>query len=254
MKTMRRPRPAIARLIFVGGILVLWEVFARLAQVSPILLAPPSKVFAQIFDIALARGEVPDFYANALTTIGEVIAAYAITATLGILVGIGFASSKAIGDAFEPVLLVLYAIPKIILYPVIILILGIGVLPNIVFGVLLGVFVVVFNTTAGLRQVEPNYIALARSVGYGRLAIFVKVVLPAAAPTILAGLRLGFGYTVIGVVTGELLVVNTGLGSLIDWASVNYRTPELYALILITLCIGVVGNSLFSLLERRWVR
>jgi NitT/TauT family transport system permease protein len=251
---MRWPRPAIARLIFVFGVLVLWEGFSRWAKVSPILLAPPSKVFAEIVDIFVGRSEVPDFLPNALTTLGEVVAAYAITASLGILIGIGFASSKAIGDAFEPVLLVLYAIPKIILYPVIILILGIGALPNIVFGVLLGIFVIVFNTTAGLRQVEPNFIALARSVGYGRMAIFVKVVLPAAAPTILAGLRLGFGYTVIGVVTGELLVVNAGLGSLIDWASVNYRTPELYALILITLCIGVIGNSFFSRLERRWVR
>jgi NitT/TauT family transport system permease protein len=79
-------------------------------------------------------------------------------------------------------------------------------------------------------------------------------VLPAAAPTILAGLRLGFGYTIIGIMTAELLVVNAGLGFLIDQASFNYRTPQLYALIIITLGIGAIGNSLFSLLERRWVR
>jgi len=79
-------------------------------------------------------------------------------------------------------------------------------------------------------------------------------VLPAAAPTILAGLRLGFGYTIIGIITAELLVVNAGLGFLIDWASFNYFTPQLYALIIITLCVGVVGNGLFSVLERRWVR
>ena len=80
------------------------------------------------------------------------------------------------------------------------------------------------------------------------------MVIPAAAPTILAGLRLGFGYTILGIITAELLVVNAGLGLLIDWASFNYYTPQLYALIIITLCIGVIGNGLFSVLERRWVR
>ena len=87
-----------------------------------------------------------------------------------------------------------------------------------------------------------------------RRAIFFKVVIPAAAPTIVAGLRLGFGYTVIGVITAELLVVSVGLGSLIDYATVNYQTAQLYALVLITLAIGVAGNSLFSALERRWVK
>ena len=87
-----------------------------------------------------------------------------------------------------------------------------------------------------------------------RRAIFFKVELPAAAQTILAGLRLGFGYTIIGVITGELLVVNAGLGFMIDWASVNYHTAQLYALIMITLAIGVVANSIVSRFERRWVR
>jgi NitT/TauT family transport system permease protein len=86
------------------------------------------------------------------------------------------------------------------------------------------------------------------------MQIFLKVILPAAAPTILAGLRLGFGYTIIGVLTAELLVINAGFGFLIDWASFNYATPQLYAIIIITFGVGVIGNSLFSLLERRWGR
>ncbi len=254
MTAMRKPPPVIARWGFVLGVFVAWEIFCRIATVSPLLIAPPTEVLRRIAMILIGAGTVPDFYLNAAITVGEVTSSYAITATIGILIGIAFSSSKIIGDAIEPLLLLLYAIPKIILYPLIILILGIGVRPNIVFGVLLGIFVIIFNTTAGLRQVEPNYVSLALALGYNRLQIFFKVMVPAAAPTILAGLRLGFGYTVIGVITGELLVVNSGLGFLIDWATVNYHTPELYALILITLTLGVAGNSLFSALERRWVR
>lgn len=187
-------------------------------------------------------------------TLFELLVAYAIASVVGVVLGVLFASSKLIGDAFEPLLLALYAIPKIILYPLVVLMLGIGMLPKIVFGVLVGIFVIIFNTTAGLRQVEPNFIRLARSVGYGRAATFFKVSLPAAAPTILAGQRLGLGYTIIGVLAAELLVVNEGIGFLIDWASVNYFTPQLYALIIVALAIGAGGNALFSVFERRWVR
>jgi NitT/TauT family transport system permease protein len=247
-------RPDVARWLMLLAVLLVWEAVARFASLSPIIMAPPSVVLLDAVRIFAGDNTVPDFYRNAAITIGEVAIAYVITMVVGVLLGWVFASSKVVGDAFEPILLVLYAIPKIILYPLLILILGIGVLPNIAFGVLLGVFVVVFNTSAGLRQIEPNYLRLAHSLGYGRRAIFFKVVLPAAAPTIVAGLRLGFGYTIIGVITAELLVVSEGLGSLIDYATVNYLTAPLYALVLITLAIGIAGNSLFSAIERRWVR
>jgi NitT/TauT family transport system permease protein len=246
--------PTAARFAFILGVLIVWEALARLTSVSPILIAPPSAILWQLAQIVTSVSAVPDFYLHAWVTIRELIGAYAITAVGGICLGLAFTSSKVIGDAFEPILLVLYAIPKVILYPLVVLMLGIGLMPKIVFGVMVGIFVVIFNTAAGVRQVDPSYLRLARSLGYDKTQIFFKVVLPAAAPTILAGLRLGFGYTIIGIMTAELLVINAGLGFLIDWASFNYQTPQLYALIIITLAIGVAGNSLFSLLERRWVR
>jgi len=251
---MPKASPTIARLAFLVGVLVIWEAFARLTSVSRILVAPPSDILWQLAQIVTVTSSVPEFYHHAWLTMRELFAAYAITAIGGVGLGLLFSSSKVIGDAFEPIMLVLYAIPKVILYPLVVLMLGIGLLPKIVFGVMVGIFVVTFNTAAGVRQVDPSYLRLAQSLGYDRTQTFFKVVLPAAAPTILAGLRLGFGYTIIGIMTAELLVVNAGLGFLIDWASFNYQTPQLYALIIITLFIGGIGNSLFSLLERRWVR
>jgi NitT/TauT family transport system permease protein len=246
--------PGFGRTVLIVLVLVAWEAFARLAGVNKILIAPPSEVLWQVVKIFATASDVPDFYSQVGVTLWELLAAYGICAVLGVLLGALFAGSRLIGDAFEPVLLVLYAIPKVILYPLIVLVLGIGTVPKIVFGVTVGIFVVVFNTAAGLRQVEPLYLRLAHSLGYTKRQIFFKVVLPAAAPTIVAGLRLGFGYTIIGIITAELLVVNAGIGALIDWASFNYFTPQLYALILITLSIGVVGNALFGVLEKRWVR
>ena len=251
---MRKLSPALARLLLVLLLLALWEILTRLSSVSVILIAPPSAIIWQMVQILLRASNVPDFYANAGLTIAEILIAYGIAAVIGVLAGIAVASSKVVGDAFEPILLVLYAVPKIILYPVIVLMIGTGPATKIVFGVFVGIFVVIFNTAAGLRQVEPNYLRLAHSLGYRGTKIFFKVELPAAAQTILAGLRLGFGYTIIGVLTGELLLVNAGLGYLIDWASVNYYTAQLYALIVITLAIGIVANYVVGRVERRWVR
>jgi NitT/TauT family transport system permease protein len=251
---MRRLPPALARALLVLVLLALWEVFTRLSTVSVILIAPPSAILWQMAQILVRASNVPDFYANAWLTIAEILTAYCLAAVFGVLTGIAVASSKVVGDAFEPILLVLYAVPKIILYPVIVLMIGTGPATKILFGVFVGIFVIIFNTAAGLRQVEPNYLRLAHSLGYGGAKIFFKVQLPAAAQTILAGLRLGFGYTIIGVLTGELLLVNAGLGYLIDWASVNYYTAQLYALIVITLAIGVIANYIVGHIEQRWVR
>jgi NitT/TauT family transport system permease protein len=242
------------RTIIIVGVLVVCEITAQLSSASRILVAPPSEILWQVVKIVTVTSNVPDFYRNVWITVQEILGAFAVTAVAGVGLGFLFASSKLIGDAFEPILLVLYAIPKVILFPLFVLILGIGMTPKIVFGIIVGIFVVVFNPSAAVRQVDPNYTRLAYSLGYGRLKTFFKIILPATAPTILAGLRLGFGYTVIGVIAAELLVITNGLGSLIDWASFNYFTPQLYALIIITLTIGVAGNSIFSALERRWVK
>jgi NitT/TauT family transport system permease protein len=251
---VRNVPPLVARLAIVLALLIVWEAFTRLAGLSPILIAPPSVILWEMVKILVNASNVPDFYTNALVTLSEIAVAYLVSSLVGVSVGIAVASSRVIGEAFEPILLVLYAVPKIILYPVMVLLIGTGMVTKIAFGVFVGIFVIIFNTAAGLRQVDPNYRRLAHSLGYGKARIFFKVELPAAAQTILAGLRLGFGYTIIGVLTGELLVVNAGFGFMIDWASVNYYTAQLYALIVLTLALGVVANAIVSRFERRWVK
>lgn len=226
----------------------------RFGSASPIIIAPPSTIALTISRILLGVSRVPHFYGNLSITILEIGAAYALVATLGLFIGFVIGKSRLMGDAYEPILLVLFSIPKVIIYPIIFLLLGTEMMPKVVFGVIVGIFAVIFNTAAGLRQVEESYIKLARAVGYTPLKTFFKVVLPAAAPTILSGLKLGYGYTIIGVIVGELLVVDSGIGFLIDWATYQYFTPELYALIILTMAMGTSGYAVFSTIERMWVK
>jgi NitT/TauT family transport system permease protein len=217
-------------------------------------MVPPSSIILTIGKILTGFSPVPDFYKHLRITILEIGAAYALTVSLGIFIGFVIGKSRFLGDVYEPILLMLFAIPKVIFYPIIFLILGTEMMPKIVFGVILAVFTVTFNTAAGLRQVDQSYLILARSVGYPPLLTFLKVVIPAAAPTILAGLKLGFGYTIIGVVVGELLVVNAGMGFLIDWAAFQFLTSELYALIILTMSLGLGGYIIFTQIEKIWIK
>jgi NitT/TauT family transport system permease protein len=234
--------------------LLFWEIITRFGSASHIIIAPPSTIIITIAKILLGVSQVPDFYKNLRITVLEIAAAYVLTASLGLFVGFVIGRSRVMGDAYEPILLVLFSIPKVIIYPIIFLLLGIEMMPKVVFGAIVSVFSVIFNTAAGLRQVEASYIRLARAVGCTPLETFFKVILPAAAPTILSGLKLGFGYTIIGVVVGELLVVNAGMGYLIDWAAFQYFTPELYALIILTISLGIGGHIIFTRIERMWVK
>ena len=177
--------PGYARLILIFALLALWEGFVRMGNVSPILVAPPTEIFMHIGRIIIGRTTVPDFYPNLSITIREIAFAYGLTLGFGLFIGALVAGVKIVGDAFMPILLVAFAIPKIIIYPIIFLMMGTEMMPKIAFGFIVGVFAVIFNTAAGLRQVDKIYITLARSVGLSNVEIFFKVILPAAAPTIL---------------------------------------------------------------------
>lgn len=164
----------LARLSFIFIFLLSWEVITRFGSASHFIIAPPSIIIITIAKIIFGAGQVPDFYKNLRITVLEIGAAYALTASLGLFVGFVIGKSRLMGDAYEPILLVLFSIPKVIIYPIVFLLLGTEMMPKIVFGVIVSVFSVIFNTAAGLRQVEVSYIKLARAVGCTPLETFSK--------------------------------------------------------------------------------
>ena len=160
--------------------------------------------------------------------------------------------SRKIDALVQPFLLGFFAVPKIVFFPICFLLFGTEMMPKVIFGFILGVFPLILNTQAGIRQVDPRFVCLARSVGYGTVATFFKVVVPAAAPTLIAGLRLALSYCLIGVLAAELLVVSRGVGYLIDWAAFQYFTADLYALVLLTIILGWIASAGLNRLEWLW--
>jgi NitT/TauT family transport system permease protein/taurine transport system permease protein len=241
---MMRPR-FIRTFLIVLTALAAWELVVRLGLISAIILAGPS-------DIVLAAAKDGMLFMRALAiTLIEIAAAMLIAWTLGIGLGILIGSSQALAAGAAPVLSSIFAIPLIILYPLLMAWLGIGALSKIVFGALSGFFPIALNTIDGVRAVERRYLVFARSVGATPLQTHARIVFPLALPSIVSGLRVGTGLVVIGVVVTEMLASLGGLGFLISYHRTLFDTGHVYFGMLLALLVAVAVNVALTRLDRR---
>jgi NitT/TauT family transport system permease protein len=147
----------------------------------------------------------------------------------------------------------LYATPTVALAPLFILWFGVGIFSKVVVVALLVVFPVIINTETGLRQTPLQLVETVKSFGASRTQIFFKVSLPAALPFIFAGLRLGIGRGLIGVVVAELFGARSGLGQLIQQSAETFNMPALFAGVTILAVAGIALTSAFVWLEKRLI-
>ena len=182
---------------------------------------------------------------------------YLIASVLGVAIGMAMAESEIARKALEPWISGLYATPTIALAPLFILWFGIGIWSKVLVVITLVLFPVAINTEAGLRTTSERLIEMLRSFGATRRQIFLKVSLPSAVPFILAGLKLGIGRGLIGVVVAELFGSRAGLGNLISQSADAFNMPDLFAGVVVLAFAGIVMTAGFGWLEQRivpWTR
>jgi NitT/TauT family transport system permease protein len=169
----------------------------------------------------------------------------------GLSIGFALGLYRTLGRAYGPILAALYAVPAVVWYPSLMLFFGLDSASKIAFGFLLGFFPITLAVLAGIRQVSPHLVTVARAFGARPLATFVKVMVPAMLFTLVGGLRTGLALTVIGVIVGEILGSKAGMGSLINHAYGLLRTADYIALVLVTLVLVVASDALATLIEHR---
>jgi NitT/TauT family transport system permease protein/taurine transport system permease protein len=235
----------VKSLAVAAAALTLWEAIVRFGLVNQIILAAPS-------DIVLAAVKDGGVFLRAFaTTMIEIGAAILVAWTLGIVVGVVVGSSHALAAATAPVLSSIFAIPLIILYPLLMAWLGIGPLSKIVFGVLSGFFPIALNTVDGVRAIERRYFVFARSIGATSLQTYARIVFPLALPAVVSGLRVGTGLVVIGVVVTEMLASLGGIGFLISYHRTLFNTGHVYFGMMLALTMAVAVNIGITWLDRR---
>ncbi len=242
-------RRYLAGILSVAGGLLLWEFISRVLVANALFLAAPSEIAVAIFNLA-ATGEL--WHHMAISGI-EFVLGYVIASILGIALGLAMASSATAKQALQPWVSGLYATPTIALAPLFILWLGIGIWSKVIVVISLVLFPVAINTEAGLRTTSERLIEMLRSFGATPQQIFFKVSLPSAVPFILAGLKLGIGRGLIGVVVAELFGSRAGLGRLISQSADAFNMPDLFAGVVVLAVAGIVLTAGFGWLEKRLV-
>jgi NitT/TauT family transport system permease protein len=248
MWTAVRDRYVAGTLSVVGGLL-LWEFVSRVLIANQLFLAAPSQIVYAIYTLA-RTGELEKHIAISAV---EFAIGYVIAAVIGIGFGFGMAGSVRFKQALQPWISGFYATPTIALAPLFILWLGIGIWSKVLVVIFLVLFPVTINTEAGLRTTSERLIEMLKSFGASRSQIFFKVSLPSALPFILAGLKLGIGRGLIGVVVAELFGSRAGLGRLISQSADAFNMPELFAGVIVLAVAGIAMTAGFGWLEKRLV-
>ena len=238
------------RLVQLGvliAILVAWYVATLPGGVHPLLLPPPIPVFRN-FGVLLTTSSIwPDLF----VTVREWVTAFLLASTAGCLIGYLVSRSNYAVRVFDPLFAGLYSVPAILLFPLYLLFFGLGAGSKIAIGTTIAFFPVVLNTIAGLSYVDKAYITAAKSMGANSAQLFWSVMMPAAFPVILTGLRLGCIVAFLSILGGETISSLAGLGHRIVSLAENMETSQMFANILFAVAMAIIINGLVSFAEAR---
>jgi ABC-type nitrate/sulfonate/bicarbonate transport system permease component len=236
----------IAVQIAVPVVLVaLWYLATTRWGVSRILLPNPVAALQALIRV-LSTGA---FLGDLRVTLFELAVAFAISASSGVIAGYFISRSTWRIRVFEPLLSSIYAVPLILFLPLYVLWFGLGPASKIALGASISFFPVALNTVAGFGHVDRTLVTAARAMGASDVQLFRFVLLPAAFPVILAGMRLGFTVALLSIIGSEALASLAGLGHHIVELSENMEMPGMFAYIFFVVAIAASLNLVVSTLE-----
>src|SRR5437764_6729116 len=215
-----------------------WEALVRLRGLAPIYLPAPSSVFVYLWRMT-ADGSLP--YHLGITLL-RIFVGFVVAAATGILLGVIMGMSRTVARIADVWIAALYPLPKISLIPLLIIWLGTGEAYKIVISAVTAFFPIVISTYAGIRQVDRGLLKTAIDLGAGRGQVQTKVVIPAAIPSILAGLQLGMGVTIILIVAAEMIggSAQGGMGYLLISSGQVMETEKVFASLVVLAVAGAI--------------
>ena len=242
-----RYKVALIQLGFFIVLMSVWEAASRTGLADAEFLPPPTIVFPKI---AQLLGD-PKFLAECGETAMRIAVSFVLAAPAALIIGFILGENRKLGDSFSPMFNVVRAVPQSIFLPIFILLFGLGFTQKVAFGVTHVFFVVVVTTMAAVRQVPPNYVMATRSYGGDRWCIYRSIYLPAMAPQVVTGLRLGLVFDIIGVLLAEMYGSRNGVGVLIFKWGEAHQTKELMAGILLVSIVTITLNEMMRIWENR---
>ena len=224
--------------------IVFWEILGHLT--NPVLFAPLSRVIYEYPEL-ISSGKLPKAM---LTTISAMLLGYFTASVTGILFGLWWGRSRFLQDIVEPYLNALYALPRVALIPLVIVWIGIGFWGRF-FIIFYGtVFDTMINTYTGVRSTEKTLLEVGKSFGANERNLFLHIIIPYSVPFIMAGLRLGLGRALVGVIVAEMFLQMVGMGGLILVFGETHRIASMLAVVILLSIMGILFTELIKKIER----
>jgi len=231
--------------IFAG--LALWEFLARWLLENELLIPPPTSVMRSFWRLS-ASGEL---YKHFEATLIEFTYGFSAACIAGVLLGYLMGMYKWFDDIMDPWIATLYSIPIIAIVPLIIIWFGIGMISKVIVVFKITAVAIILNTSAGIKNLDPVWLELAKSLRLSGWETTYKIRLPGALPYIITGMRLGVGRALLGVIVAELMAANAGLGYLLRDSSETWDSPKLFVTVLLLAAMGLLSFNLIKRFERR---
>jgi ABC-type nitrate/sulfonate/bicarbonate transport system permease component len=234
-----------AQIAFVVLVIALWAAGSWVGVFDPTILPPPAKVALALESLLHSS----DFLSDSLDTITRVIAAFVVGAPIALAAGFAMGENISVGRSLSPIFNLVLSVPQSIFLPLFVLLFGLGFTEKLIFGITHVFFVVAVNAMAAVRQVPHGQIMLARSFGASTLRIYRSVYLPAMAPQIVTGLRLGMIFDIIGILLAEMYASRSGLGVLLLRWGESYAVDKLMAATVLISAATILINETMRIWE-----
>ncbi|MXN18686.1 ABC transporter permease subunit [Pseudooceanicola sp. GBMRC 2024] len=239
IRTLEKLAAPVLGLVLLG----IWELCVRVFDVSTFILPPPSAILLRLVS------DWQLFLGQGVTTAIEISVGFAMAVLAGVIIALCIFYSRIVEVAVYPLLIALQTVPKVALAPLVVLYFGYGWGPKIFLAFLISFFAILVPTVVGLKELNPGFANLAKSMGASERQVFFKIRLPAALPNIFGGLKVGLTLSVIGAVIGEYVAAERGLGYLQLQANANFDTTLNFASVFAIALLGLAFYAILRLIE-----
>ena len=227
--------------------LAIWEILTRLLLENELLIPPPSSVARSFWKLTVS-GELNKHLG---ATLLEFAYGFSTACIVGVILGYLMGMYKWFDEIMDPWIATLYSIPIIAIVPLIIIWFGIGMVSKVIVVFKITAVAIILNTAAGVKNLDPVWLELAKSLRLSGWETTYKIRVPGAIPYIITGMRLGVGRALLGVIVAELMAANAGLGYMLRDSSETWDSPKLFVTVLLLAAMGLISFNLIKRFERR---
>ena len=248
-------RVRIIQLAVVCAVIAAIELLCRIGVIDRFTMIPPSEMMLALAHVVATA---PWFWPDVSYTLGNLAAAIALSVLGGFLIGLMVHAVPRLRRVLDPIFTSYYSVPTFVLYPLLIVIFGIGPMSLIVLGALFGVVAMIVATVTAIDRIPRVLLKVARVSRLGPVRTALLMKLPAASPHLMTGLRLAVAYSVIGIIAGEFILSTEGVGRRVALAYNNFDNQTMYAMLVLILAFAIAVNAALGAFEgalhRRWDR